>query len=303
MIINQPTPDLYEKQCIRFLLQGLNMITSSPFNDPSTEEYISEIEVKEEDYWQYHQGVLQNSVVLIFLSLENYLKMKICEVSPLLLIDESPRNWKTIASDKSFDKMYIRQFDDLVILYLELGLGKLSSSSIQKLLLLKDKRNQIIHGIPPETLTANYIFEIIYDYLSNLWNDSTWWVKFKDLLFNEPLFGSYDSDFEQCSVINYIDCMVKYLGKAKTGELFGINLKQRLYYCPYCHKSLNSDFDYYENMYALLRPNTSTSKKLYCIVCGETYDIKREKCNNADCKGNVIDQDNICLTCLSDNSE
>lgn len=215
MITDKPTPDIFEKQCITFLLQSLNNILDCPFTNPVYEEYCDNIDVDEEDYWRYHQGILQNTIVLLFLSLENYLKMKICEVSSLLLIDSPPREWKSLNTDKRFDTMYIKQFDDLIILYVELGLGIVNTTSIQKLIDLKEMRNQIMHGIVKQELTPNYYFEILYDFLTNLWNDSTWWIKVKEHLYNEPLFGDYDTDFEKSSVIKYVDLLVKYIGLKK----------------------------------------------------------------------------------------
>jgi hypothetical protein len=303
MIQNKPSFEVYEKQCVRFFIQSIKLILASPFNTPGDKDYLDEANCNEEDYWNYHQGVLQNSLVLLFLSIENYLKMSICKITPLLLLEDAPRDWKTITTDRDFEKLFMKQFDDLFALYLELGLGKLDPKTISKLSTLKDNRNKIIHGVLQENITPQYIFGVISDFLTYLWNDGNWWAELKEHLFNEPLFGIYDTDFEQASVIKYIDCFVKYLGLKDAGVLFGTNFKQRRYYCPSCHYALNHDWDYSENKYAVLVPNTPKSEFLYCPVCDEKHKIMRMDCKGIECKGNVIDEDGLCLSCLEDNSD
>lgn len=304
MIQNKPSFEVYEKQCVSFFLQSINLILESPFNTHGSMDHLNEDICKEEDYWNYHQGVLQNSLVLLFLSIENYLKMSICKISPLLLLEESPRGWKTLTADKNFDTLFIKQFDDLIVLYLELGLGTLDKKGISKLSTLKNNRNEIVHGILQANITPKYIFDIINVFLTYLWDDRTWWAKIKTHLFNEPLFGIYDTDFEQASVIKYLDCFVKYLGKKNAGTLFEVNLMQRRYYCPSCHSALNKNhWDYDENKYAVLNPNLPTSGHIYCPICCENKKVFRINCKNIKCKGDVIGDFGLCLSCLEDNSD
>lgn len=47
----------------------------------------------------------------------------------------------------------------------------------------------------------------------------------------------------------------------------------------------------------ILFPNKPTSTNLYCVVCDQNYKVIRSNCVNEDCKGNVISEDETCLTC------
>lgn len=303
MLTNKPEPIVFERQCIRFFIQALDMIIKSPFSEPEAKKFYEEADCKEIEYWKYHQGILQNSIVLLFLAIENYLKLKICEVTPLLLIDDSPRNWRTLTCDKPFEKMYIKQFDDLLVLFVELGFGRVNDQTINKLIELKEKRNKIVHGILQDDIVPKYIFEIAFDFIYFLWADNTWWQKLIKHLFEEPLFGLVDSDFESASVVKYIDNFVKYLGLQKTGKILNVNFEQRLYYCPTCHYALNHNFSYNDEPYSFLVSNKPTLNNLFCPICDMNHKVLRLKCNNPQCKSNVISEEVLCLTCLQDNYE
>ena len=88
-----------------------------------------------------------------------------------------------------------------------------------------------------------------------------------------------------------------YIGKKKTGDILGVNLRQRNYYCPYCNYYLNKDWDESDSNFAVLHPNSQHSKRIFCIVCGETHEVDRTQCIHKPCKGNVIGGDDYCLTC------
>lgn len=293
MIQNKPEPKDFEKQSVQYLIQALKLIM---LNDESF-DLSGNCDVRKEEYWEYHQGILNNSLTLLFLSLENYLKKEICGVSPLLLLASEPKKWGSSKANKKFSELFIHQFDDLLVLYQELGLGDLTAQTKTKLEDLKIKRNQITHGVTEGVLTPKYVLETFYTIAVHIWGPRKWWNQLKSHVFNEPLFGTYDSDHEKASVTTYIKFLELYLGKKKSGDMLGVNLKQRTYYCPSCHYWLNHKIDGIDSKYAILTPNTATSKNLYCVVCDENYNVERTHCQEQNCNGNVIGGDNYCLTC------
>lgn len=299
MIKNKPEPKDFERQSVQYLIQALNLIRS---NDEAL-EFIEDCDVRKEDYWGYHQGILNNSLTLLFLSLENYLKKEICGISPLLLLSGEPKKWGSTKSSKKFSELFIHQFDDLLVLYQELGLGELTDQTKAKLEDLRVKRNQITHGVTEGVLTPSYVLETFYTVAIHIWGPRKWWDQIKNHVFNEPLFGIYDSDHEKASVTTYVEFLASYLGKSKTGEMLGVNLKQRNYYCPSCHYWLNHEYEVTDSNYAILSPNSPVSKNLYCVVCDQNHGVDREPCQESDCKGNVIGGDGYCLTCWAEQDE
>lgn len=298
MIIDKPTPHDFEKQSIQYLVQSIDLI----YKNEEGLEYFDDYDVTKRKYWKYHKGILNNSLTLLFLSFENFLKKEICNVSPLLLLADSPKKWgdkKNIA----FNSLFIHQFDDLLALYQELGLGSLTGAAITKISDLKLKRNQITHGVVKDTITPKYILEVLYTIVIHVWGKGVFWNQLKTHIFNEPLFGLYDTDQEKSRISLYMDFFISYLEKKKTGEMLGVNLKQRNYYCPYCHYWLNYEAGNWESNYGILQPNSPKSTNLFCVVCGNNYRVSREKCSDTKCSGNVISEKGVCLTCFLDQDD
>ena len=296
MIVDRPAPKDFERQSIQYLIQSIDLITSNDHKDEDIEDY----EVDMAECWKYHQGILNNSLTLLFLSLENLIKKEICKISPLMLLADEPKKWGGRTSSKKFSELFILQFDDLIAIYQELGLGKISDQTASKLEDLRKKRNQITHGVIEDNITPQYILDIFYTLMVHIWGPGIWWTQLKEHIFNEPLFGIYDSDHEKASVTTYIEFFVSYLGNKRTGEMLGHNLKQRNYFCPECHYWLNHEWDVTDSKYAILSPNTPSSETLFCVVCSASHNVERKKCQEDDCKGNVICMEGRCLTCFSE---
>lgn len=206
MIVNRPNPIAFEKQSIQYLVQALDLIYEKERNEL---QILDEDEIP--DYWDYHQGILNNSLVLLFLSLENHLKTKLCEISPLLLIADEPKKWGSLHQDKNYQELFLHSFDDLLILYVEMKLGSLDPQVTSNLSDLRDKRNKITHGFLSEKITLQYILDTFYIIAKHIFGARVWWDKLKSYLFNEPLFGSFDENIEKASLTFYVDFFMKYL--------------------------------------------------------------------------------------------
>ncbi len=165
MVINQPQPEVFEKQSVYYLWQSLNIIFEqefSGFREAIADRYMQEeVDDVEAQYWRYEQGILNNSLMLLFLSLENYLKAKICEVSPLLLLSKQPSEWSSYSSNIDYQELYLHPFDDLLALYLQVSTQQLNAQVIDELEELRRRRNVITHGIAQGDLTPKFILDII----------------------------------------------------------------------------------------------------------------------------------------------
>lgn len=297
MIIDKPEPKDFEKQSVQFLLEALDLIRSRTL----TKSDVEVLDIREEDHWKYHQGTLNTSLTLIFLSLENHLKREICDISPLLLLAGEPKRWKTSNPDKKYSSLYMHQFDDLLALFRELHLGQISTQTTSDLKELRQKRNQITHGFITEEITPEYVLKVFHTLIVNIWGPKTWWAQFKKYLHLEPASNSKFDPSPKGNVTNYIDLLVFHLGKSKTGEILGVNLKQRNYHCPSC--TYIPDKHTEPTNYAILKPNESASTVLYCVICDNHFEVERKDCQIDECKGNVfgnmtcLGSDDCCLTC------
>lgn len=87
MLRNIPEPEDFALLSVQYLAQAIDHIlnTEKNFGDFT----LSDTEYTDEP-WEHHQGILGNSLIMLFLSIENYLKSEISKVSPLLLISNEP---------------------------------------------------------------------------------------------------------------------------------------------------------------------------------------------------------------------
>lgn len=300
MIVNKPNPAVFKKQSIEYLVQFFNLILEKEESWDHIEDEKSRLKL-----WCYHQGTLKNALTLLFLALENQLKSKICEVSPLLLLDQSPSDWNSIERDKKFHDFHLRPFDDLLALFIELGFGVMDGQVIQNFNQLRKKRNKIVHGVFNDNLSPKSLFSDFVLIVDNVWGAGIWWNQLKSYITDEPLFGSYDAKYEQAWLSHYIEFLIDLLGAKVTGRILGVNFTQRRYLCPFCHCYLNVPADNYFYRHAVLRPNEPQSKTLFCVVCDKKFEVLRKDCWYNECKGNVIlflkdspyPDSEICLTC------
>lgn len=310
MIINKPSPTDFEKQSVEYLVQFINLIfeKEAEWRPVDNREDIDKL-------WNYHQVILKNALTLLFLALENQLKFQICKISPLLLLSENPGRWKTIYKDKDFHEFYIRQFDDLLALYLELGLGSMKQAVVEVLDELRKKRNRITHGLLTEQLTPNDLLTTFVIIVDNVWGPRVWWEQFRKYHINQMILdssgelfddsGESDADVRPFGLGHYINFFIDVLGAKTTGRILGLDFSQRRYCCPVCHSYLNEFRDNYFYYHAILDPNLPESTTIYCIVCNEAFSIERKNCWYEECNGNVIAKPDegpysgvsLCLAC------
>ena len=130
MIINEPTPQEFKNLSVQYLVQAVDHLYKTELAS------LGPLEMEDEEattkFWHERQGILGNSLIMLFLSIENYFKHEICKLSPLLLISGDPKSWKT-HKEKDFEELYIHQFDDLSVLYQEIKKEKLSVQNKRKI--------------------------------------------------------------------------------------------------------------------------------------------------------------------------
>lgn len=105
-------------------------------------------------------------------------------------------------------------------------------------------------------------------------------------------------DFVRNRTCREISLVIKLLKPAQVKEYFGINKKQRLYLCPGCFSDASHKWNDFDYKLAVLRPNSATSRRLYCPICNVTFKVARDDCYERSCSGNVISEEyGLCLTC------
>jgi hypothetical protein len=112
------------------------------------------------------------------------------------LLSDDPKKWGCLNKDIKYKDLFLHQFDDLLVLYLELEFGSIDEQTKGKLMELRKKRNEVTHGILSEKLSPQYILDIFYIIARHIWGPRIWWDRFKKHIVDESLFGIFDSDYE-----------------------------------------------------------------------------------------------------------
>ena len=301
MIKNKPNPEEFKNLSIQYLAQSIDHLLKTEValaihGDWETNEL--------EEEWESRQGILGNSLIMLFLAIENFLKYEICKVDSLLLLAGEPSKWGSFGDDKDFEELYIHQFDDLLVIHQEVGSKPIDADVKTKLEELRKKRNKYTHGLHREILEPSYIVESQAIFLTGLWGQE-WLQDFKSVMLTEPLYGLSSDEEEHMQLLNYYKFFEKYLTSKEFRKLIGMPEDGRRYKCPYCSNNAIESGLIVEANYSRLEPNEPESTEIKCWACSGYAEIQRKDCTEEDCPGNVIFPENSyyehvtdsCLTC------
>jgi len=253
-------------------------------------------EDEREDYYASARHELTTAISLAEQGAEFLLKSRIAEVSPWLLISQSPQDWprRCNTEDIPFSRFRTVDAQDLIKIHDTMCATRLSESFREFFERIRTERNSIIHTVD-ETISVSisrvlgYVLEVV----EHLVGQHQWLAVRREYLENErhslvyPLYSNAQIVREMAQVVDVLD-------PSKLIKYFGFDKKQRRYICPSCAREDESGIT--EPRTAQLFPNEPTGINVRCFVCEEDFEVERVDCEGADCKGNVI-YEGECLTC------
>ncbi|MDO7479884.1 hypothetical protein Q5X66_11175 [Acinetobacter baumannii] len=240
MIENIPDPEIFLLNSAEFMFEAIQIVQTI---------------VKDEDvHTTLHNEQLENEhsikigtiTLLIFSSIENYLKYKISQESPFLLIS----NLSDIKWGKSdFNNYHMHGFEDLLKVYSVVYDVPENSKLNNKFENLRKKRNQFVHSTLDNSTYIGELFEIASFFVENLWNQNflqhpPLFYYFAQIL--DPLYGYYDvEDFlntaaverdneNHASLLTMYEILSFYLDKNPTLAFLGLKKKDKKMECPVC---------------------------------------------------------------------
>lgn len=291
----------------------LNLAWSSVINlhvdAQMAEEYRSLHEEDEEvgrgRFWTAAERELGTALSLVGQGAEFLLKGRICDISPWLLITKNPTDWprKSEREDVSFSQFRTIDAQDLIKVHDTFAAERLPDGFHVAFDSLRKQRNALMHTVDTSIrLTAADILEktlLITEYLlgGHTWiNHRRSYVE-RDRNSTYPYENGFE--FYDYQIAREISTALDLLTPKLIRRFFGFDKRQRSYICPYC-----SNLEHAEDLEcrtAQLRPNSPTSKSVFCFVCERTSEVIRANCIDPDCKGNVRDEGHDqCLTCRED---
>lgn len=259
-----------------------------------------------EAYWAAAKRTLTTAMTIVQQAVELIIKGRIVEVSPYLLISDSPSRWPSPYEGSAIDFELFRTIDaqDLIRVHDTFSHATFDANFVEKFHNLRAVRNVVMHsaGKNVSVRVAEIIENALYMH-KYLFPGESWFRIRREFLRRAPGSHLGADEFATNTTCWEASIVVKLLPPAQVESYLGIDKKQRLYLCPGCLDDANTDGGF-EHKLAVLRPKSPDSTNLYCPVCDQTHSVFRKDCTEEDCLGNVIAEENgRCLTCSSWQSE
>jgi hypothetical protein len=307
MITDIPTPEEILNVGLRFIstawgdtLNTAIQADDAPFDDGEGEN------PKPEDFWKLARNDLAVALATVQQGVEFLLKAEIARFSPFLLVSQEPAKWPKGCDKENVKFADFRSIDsqDLIRVYNTVAHKKLPVGFVTRFESMRKHRNVIFHSVPtPQTTAVADIVEAVLDAVNTLVEPFAWPRLRKSLLSQSPwsLFSGEWTKWDPDVVLinEELEYVLGILEPAAARRLLRIDKKQRFYACPECYYGYYRAKEDGSFKLAQLKPKGSASNSLFCVACEGTYDVVRKKCEAEDCKGNVLSEDGLCLTCTN----
>lgn len=238
------------------------------------------------EYWQKCSASLANALSLLQQSHELYLKGKIAEVSPYLLLAREPQHWpkKSQTEDVPFSDFLTVGAAELPRLHDMVCSARLDDRTRTFLTAIRERRNAFVHQGQAPTSSAASLFEAILRTFKWAHPKMRWFAARQQHLENDHLSTLFSSDHVSAVLHGEFSELMVELKPAEFEELLGFKKKRRWYYCPECELN-RSDFGDV-TMTAQLGSGRHPVA-IVCLVCDTSSAVTRYSCHNPDCKSDV----------------
>lgn len=304
MIANVPTSGDFYKTGKELLAFSWDIVAKLLVNLDEAEYYGVDASEVSEDYWALSQRQLTTALAIMQQGIEFLIKGRICEISPFLLISDSPSKWPSPYTGESIEFSKFRTIDaqDLIKVHDTFSSKCFDGHFTNLFNELREKRNTIMHSINKgiDVQFGEIIDALLYMH-KTLFPDESWAVVRRESLQSSPNTELGSADYISNEICRELSIIINLLPRAKVKQYFKIDKKKRAYFCPECHYDANHDSDDFSYKLARLTSGSSKCTDLYCPVCDKEHEVLREECTkdyDPECPGNVIGGGfDMCLTC------
>ncbi|MCB0321802.1 MAG: hypothetical protein KDD60_12820 [Bdellovibrionales bacterium] len=315
MIQDIPTPEEFNEV-------GLNLIHASweqvfdlftEFDDISyTIEMQEEPSVAEESarYWEAAKQSLTRSYAMVHQAVEFFLKGRISEVSPYLLIGGSPSGWpsRCDSEDKSFSDFRVINSEDLVKVANTVHRNKLSDDFRLWFHELRTNRNKIMHTVEKRlNFTPEDLIPVILEACEFFVGERAFCKSHMAYLERTPLYNVQAMREEGYPYLlermhRHVKAALDRLSPAQTQKYFGFDKRRASCCCPSCHEMFaymdTYDPDSMDGQPQTYQEKGKGQKNYYCFVCGYEGTFIDYPCDSEYCDGNRLDKETRrCLLC------
>jgi len=276
----------------------------------------------DDEYWRSAMPLLSSSLALVQQAIEFCLKGKIADVSPFLLINDKPQNWpsKCSTEDIPFSRYRTLDAQDLPRVHDTVAPIRLPTNFSKWYEDVRTRRNRIMHSVQKSfELRDMDIIQAVLE-TNEIFSGSQTWLNHRREYLTERIprriNEKFMSDFSfvgekpisrSSHVLRELQyetmTVIEMMEPSLVLRFFNFPKKQRRYLCLHCLSIRQNDYFFeYKNLEefclntAVLVDKKPTCDRVNCIICGGTYRVNRQDCNEQECQSNVIDSHNgLCL--------
>lgn len=304
MILDIPTKTDFEEQGLTLLNLAWDTVTDLLLQYDDAEDWNAIVEEEQtEHYAKASQKPLAIATALLQQGAEFLVKAAIAEISPFLLISGSPQAWpkRCESTDTPFSAFKTPDAEDLIRIHNTVSPRRFSESFMQRFCEMRRIRNTIFHTVDRDLrFSEKEILSAVLTVTAELLGPLRWIENRHRYLESIPS-AAFATEVHGFTLVREFALVLELFGNAELRMHFGFNKKQRRYLCPECRSACSDVHSELTPMTAQLKPNSPTSRTLYCVVCRTTTPVARRPCPRDGCNGNVINQgeysDEECLTC------
>lgn len=269
-----------------------------------------------DNYLKSAQPILASSLSLVQQGIEFFLKGKIAEVSPYLLISGTPSNFpkNSHKQNTSFSDFRTIDAQDLIRVHDTVSASRLSDEFCQWYDELRRLRNKLMHTVDKTiAITDKDVLIKIMEGCEYCVKPLAWVTIRNQYLMNSPsehllrdfplehIDDKEKTAYHLGQLQSEIMTVIEYLEPQHSKRFFGFNKKQHRYICLNClsireHETFFEFKDIEEVWLNTAQIDKTHPDFVHCIFCDGNYLIKREKCPH--CGKDVLDAHNgLCLSC------
>lgn len=305
MVINIPTAEDFYTSGEELLNFAWDAVAKLIKNLADAEYYNVDTDEIKDEYWEGANRTLSTSLTVIQQGVEFFIKGRIAEISPYLLIADPitkiPNSPLGSPVSVDFSKFKTIDANDLIKIHNIFSNSTLSVILESRFNDMRERRNAIMHSVSRlNGLKVKEVLEYLLFMHREFFPNKTWAERRVHFLEQSPDATLFSEEFAIVATHIEISETIKSLSQSEVLNYFGIEKNQRAYFCPKCKSDTYSD-NPLEIKLARLCSKEPDEKMLYCPVCNLKHHVDRIKCteNYEDsCLGDVISSEyGMCLTC------
>ncbi|MBL0571680.1 hypothetical protein [Aeromonas hydrophila] len=267
----------------------------------------------EKAFFLHAKPTLMSSFTLVQQAVEFYLKGKIAEVSPYILISNDSRNWPKAADKSDIDFSEFRTIDaqDLVKIHNTFSETKLDEQFKVWFNEMRNIRNKIMHSVSSQDfIKPTHLAESILTAHSNFFGENQWIRSRFIYHLNSPsnrieFMTEYEKEgYRYFEIHEEISIAVKALKPSSVEKFFGFNKKAKAMECNFCEEHFENIAFYDHGRWRTHLIDTlvqsDINKHSYtCIICKNTLNVFDAQC--VECRNTKINvESGLCVWCKND---